>query len=181
MLKTLSRLIGAAAVALPLAASAATTTYSFNLNAMQEVPANASPAAGSFQLTVDDVANTISFGMAAFNFQSAVTAAHIHLGLAGSNGPVQYNLLSNADSSGLVFATPNSFGFAGTNKAVGLLLAGDINAAPWNYYVNVHTAGNPGGEIRGQVAVVPELESYAMLLSGLGLLAFIVRRRTRQI
>ena len=49
-------------------------------------------------------------------------------------------------------------------------------------YINIHTGANPGGEIRGQlsqVAVVPELEVYAMLLAGLGLIGFTARRRLR--
>lgn len=171
--------VALAVALLPLAASATTTVYSFNLNAAQEVPINASPAAGSFQLTVDDIANTISFGMAAFNLQGGVAGAHIHQALAGVNGPVVYNLLLNADSTGLVFSIPNSFGFAGTTKSVGLTLADDINLTPWNFYVNVHTSAFGGGEIRGQVALapVPEPATYAMLLAGLGLMGAFARYR----
>jgi len=160
-----------------MAASATIKVYSFNLDAMQEVPTNMSTAAGSFQLIVDDVADTISFGMAAFNFVGAVTAAHIHLGLAGINGGVVYNLLANADSSGLVFAIPNSFGFASAAKPVGLTLADNINAMPWNYYVNVHTAAFGGGEIRGQLAPIPEPGTYALLAIGLGVIGVAARRR----
>jgi len=173
-----------ALAALPMSASATIKVYSFNLDAMQEVlPPSSSPAVGSFQLTVDDVANTISFGMAAFNFMGTVTAAHIHIGLAGSNGGVVYNLynlsnplLNNADSSGLVFFMPNSFGFASAAKPVGLL-AGAINAAPWNYYVNVHTTFKPTGEIRGQLAPIPEPGTYALLAIGLGVIGVAARRR----
>jgi hypothetical protein len=169
--------VALSAALLPFAASATTKIYSFNLNAAQEVPTNTSTAAGSFQLTVDDFANTISFGMAAFNFQGAVTAAHIHKALVGVNGRVRYNLLSNADSSGLIFAIPNSFGFSGAGKSLGPTLADAINATPWNFYVNVHTNAFGGGEIRGQLAPVPEPATYALLAIGLGVVGVVARRR----
>lgn len=50
-------------------------------------------------------------------------------------------------------------------------------------YVNIHTALNPTGEIRGQliqvaaVTPIPEPQTYLMLVAGLGLVGFMVRRR----
>jgi hypothetical protein len=51
-------------------------------------------------------------------------------------------------------------------------------------YVNVHTAAFAGGEIRGQfteVTPVPEPETYALMLAGLGLVGWAARRRTRNV
>jgi hypothetical protein len=163
------------------AASAATQTYSFNLSGAQEVPANASPAAGSMQITIDDVAGLISYTFTAFNLQGSFTMAHIHAAPAGANGPVVFDLVPPADYSGPVtfgpVVIPNSWALLGQNETIATGLAAAINAAPWNYYVNIHTSLFPAGEIRGQLAPIPEAGTWAMMLGGLGLLGVALRRR----
>lgn len=163
------------------AAAAATQTFSFNLSGAQEVPANASPAAGSMQITIDDVAGLISYSFAGFNLQGSFTMAHIHAAPAGANGPVVYDLVAPADYSGPVsfgsILIPNSWALLGQNETLATGLAAAINAAPWNYYVNIHTTAFPGGEIRGQLAPIPEPGTWAMMIGGLGLLGAALRRR----
>ena len=47
-------------------------------------------------------------------------------------------------------------------------------------YVNVHTSTFTGGEVRGQliqVTAVPEPETYALMLAGLGLVGWVASRR----
>jgi hypothetical protein len=66
------------------------------------------------------------------------TAAHIHMGAAGANGPVIVPFTKDGD----------------TYKAPpGAKLNADQLAAfkAGTLYVNVHSAANPGGEIRGQL------------------------------
>ena len=165
------------------AASAATQMYSFNLNALQEVPTNASPAAGSMQITINDTTNVISYQFTGFSLAGTFAAAHIHRALAGVNGPVVYNLVTAADYSGPVtfppnISIPNSWALLGqneTNMVAGLGLL--INATPWNFYVNVHTSAFGGGEIRGQLAPIPEPSTYAMFAAGLGVVGLMWRRR----
>jgi hypothetical protein len=175
--------VAAAMLLSAAAASAATQVYSFNLSGLQEVPSNGSPAAGSMQITIDDTANVISYQFTGFNFIGTFTMAHIHRALAGANGPVVYDLVPAADYSGPVtfgpsISIPNSWALLGqneTNMAAGL--GALINAAPWNYYVNIHTSAFPGGEIRGQLAPIPEPGTWALMLGGVAALGWRLRQR----
>jgi hypothetical protein len=182
MNKILSLTMLAAGLALPMLSGAVTKVYTLNLGSTQEVPANLSPAAGSAQITVDDTADTISFVLTAFTLQGVFANAHIHgQAMPGSNAGVVFGLLANADAMGQAmvgsFAIPNSYALVGSNKAS--TFADAINAAPWMYYVNLHTTAFPGGEIRGQLAPVPEPSTYAMLLGGLAVVGWLASRRRR--
>jgi hypothetical protein len=68
----------------------------------------------------------------------AGTVAHIHEAATGKNGPVIIPLTKNGDT----YAVPAGAKF--TDAQFASFQAG-------NLYVNVHTAANPGGEIRGQL------------------------------
>ena len=73
----------------------------------------------------------------------ALTGAHIHIGAAGTNGPVVVDL----DPFG-ADVTGNKAEHCVTTTVV---IAGAIIATPSAYYVNVHTEAYPGGAIRGQL------------------------------
>ncbi len=75
------------------------------------------------------------------------TAAHIHEGPAGENGPVVVNLAAPADGNAADCLTEGEAG-----KFVGDQTVADILANPEDYYVNVHNAEFPGGAVRGQLA-----------------------------
>jgi hypothetical protein len=130
----------AAAVALTVAgaysAIAAAADVKVTLSGDQEVPAVNTAAKGSGTVTIGDdgaVKGTITYtGVAA-------TAAHIHLAAAGKNGPVIVPMVKSGDT-GFTFA-PDAKLNADQMKA---FKAGEL-------YINVHSAANPGGEIRGQL------------------------------
>ena len=68
------------------------------------------------------------------------TAAHIHRGAAGVNGPPVVNL-----------DAPDNDGDEDDCDRIGDALADEIQANPAGFYVNVHTAAFPDGAIRGQL------------------------------
>jgi hypothetical protein len=75
-----------------------------------------------------------------------VTAAHIHQGVAGVNGPVVFGFYNST-------ITVNE----GCRSGDPVLLA-KIAAHPGDYYVNVHTTVHPGGAARGQLRAEEEQE-----------------------
>ena len=77
---------------------------------------------------------------------ATATAAHIHEGAAGTNGPVVVNLAAPADGNAADCLTEGEAG-----KFVGDQTVAEILANPGDYYVNVHNAEYPGGAIRGQL------------------------------
>ena len=106
------------------------------LSGNQEVPPVKTSATGNATVTIKpdkSVSGTISTtGLDA-------TAAHIHEGEAGKNGPVIVPFTKAAD--GTWSTAP---GAKLTDAQYSSYLAG-------NLYVNVHTAANKGGEIRAQL------------------------------
>ncbi len=74
------------------------------------------------------------------------TAAHIHEGAPGTNGPVVANLGAPADGNAADCLTEGEAGKFPTGETVAAILAN-----PGDYYVNVHNAEYPGGAIRGQL------------------------------
>jgi hypothetical protein len=102
-----------------------------------EVPAVTTSAygTGTVNVSVDRrVAATVNA------LYMTATAAHIHEGAAGSNGPVIVPFTKISDN---VFVAPD--GAQLTEAQYASYKAG-------NLYVNVHSAKNPGGEIRAQLA-----------------------------
>ncbi len=72
-------------------------------------------------------------------------------------------------SAGFVTASGGTAAFA-ENRLITNLTSG-------NAYFNIHSTTFNGGEIRAFVTAVPEPQTYAMLLAGLGILGAAARRR----
>jgi CHRD domain-containing protein len=106
------------------------------LSGANEVPAVTTTATGTATVAIKDdrsvsVQVTVS-GM-------TPTASHIHMGAAGANGPVIVPFTKTGDNT---FASSPDAKL--TEEQYAAYKAG-------NLYVNVHSAKNPGGEIRGQI------------------------------
>jgi hypothetical protein len=133
-----------ACVALAGAAGAASTAgspVSAKLNVKAEVPApKGGKGTGSFSGTLNG--SKLTWKLTWGTLSGPANAAHIHLGKAGKAGNVVVPLCAGATCKSGVHGTV-------TLKAAVLkaLKAGGT-------YVNVHTAKNPAGEIRGQIAVM---------------------------
>ena len=82
-----------------------------------------------------------------------LTAAHLHLGAAGSNGPVVADLIAASGGSAspqFLLAEIRSEQLVGPLADYPLdALAGRIESG--DVYVNLHTTANPAGELRGQL------------------------------
>lgn len=142
------------------AAPAITADLAFKatLDGNQEVPAIQTRAAGVAKYQLTDAGTRLSFDHY-FRRLRNVTAAHLHLGAAGANGPVVAFLLPadlDPRSREAKTARFRIKGELGSGDLTGPLSGQPLDALisqieAGNVYINIHTAQNPDGEIRGQV------------------------------
>jgi hypothetical protein len=147
-------------------AGATGAVYVTTLSSAEEVPANDSTARGTATFMVSADGLSIEYRLIVANI-SNVTASHIHIAPAGTNGGVVTFLYGNAAAGGgkvngvLATGTITAADLTGSLAGAPLsTLIAEIEAG--NAYVNVHTNDGvaptntgpgdfPGGEIRGQL------------------------------
>jgi len=182
-------LVGAA---LALPAAATPVVYFANLSGAAEAPPNASAGTGSAVVTLDVSAHTMSVHATFSGLTGTTTASHIHCctAIAGvatagvatevpffDSFPIGVTAgtydhlfdLTLASSWNPSFITANGGTIAGAEAA----FAAGMGAG--RAYLNIHTTFRPGGEIRG--FLVPEPQTYALMLAGLAGLGLVSRRR----
>ena len=108
------------------------------LDGKSEVPANTSAGTGTADIDYDAASKKLSWKLTYSGLTGPATAAHFH-------GPAEAG-----KNSGVAVAIPN----ATSSPVEGSATLTDAQAADLlagKLYINIHTAANPGGEIRGQV------------------------------
>lgn len=134
-------------IALLAAACAGPQKFHARMDVAQEIPppsvGSATPS-GSAEFVAEG--GKISYEVAVSGLSSEFTAAHIHGGAEGALGLVVVPLTLG---KGVIDASM----IKGTNPDASQMTLSDLLAAmkSGGCYVNVHTAGNPKGEIRGQI------------------------------
>jgi hypothetical protein len=139
----------ALAAAVVTSASAATVDYAAKLSGHSEIPKSDSKGTGKFAATFDTASKELKYTLTFAGLSGPATAAHLH-------GPA-----TRAQSGGVIApigganpASPVSGSVTLTEDQAKALRSGKI-------YVNVHTAADPGGEIRGQVLHVKAKKAAA--------------------
>ncbi|SDR83666.1 CHRD domain-containing protein [Bradyrhizobium canariense] len=133
-----------ALVTLALGATVAFTSSAFaekmkaTLDGKSETPPNASAGKGEADIDYDAATKKLTWKLTYSGLSGPATAAHFH-------GPAE-----PGKNAGVAVAIPN----ATSSPVQGSATLTDAQAADLTagkYYVNIHTAANPAGEIRGQV------------------------------
>ena len=151
----------------------------FGLRTGNEIPAASGNGSGNVLsgITYDTDLNllTMDIGWGSGNgfndLTGNVTVMHIH-------GPANINQNAGALINLHTLAGFNGSGTNGSlNDSVTLTAGQESNLLAELLYINVHTSANGGGEIRGNLFVIPEPSSAGLLILGLALSGFVVRRR----
>jgi hypothetical protein len=158
---------------------------------------------GTAVFTLNDAQTELAFTATIFNIDVTGTqspdtfdnlvAAHIHVGAPpGSNAPVRWGFFGAPDNDNNpdnLVITPFASGVGGTFSSIWDLPEGNGGTTLTTNlpqiiaglsYINFHTVQFGGGEIRGQIQLVPEPASMVMLGTAVsGLVAYGRRRRRR--
>lgn len=148
-MKTATVLIASATCALALAGCATleetlaeetSETYYTTLTGANEVGGGDPDGYGKAEISITDEFGQICWDINDVRGIGPITAAHIHLGAAGTNGPPVFTL-RRANEGGYKGCTDGSE-----------WQQDRIEGNPEAFYVNVHTAEYPNGAIRGQLS-----------------------------
>ena len=173
-------------------AMGATTDFTSSLTGDQEVPTPiVTNAFGSALLRLNETMDRLEILVSVFGLDfigatpdtnDDITMFHIHVGPPGVNGPVVFGFISpNSDTDNELTLFANGLGgtiSSGWDLDEGLDDSLD-DLFNGNLYFNVHTVANPGGEIRGQINVIPIPAAAWLFMSAIASIGLIGFRRTK--
>jgi hypothetical protein len=114
------------------------------LTGAAEVPGPGDPDGSGFAtITINPGQEEVCWQISAQDITLPATAAHIHVGEAGTAPP---------NNVVVTLSAPDASGVSSGCTTVERELANAILENPENYYVNVHTTDFPSGAIRGQLS-----------------------------
>lgn len=119
------------------------------LSGANEVPAVTTTATGRASGSYNRTSKILNLNVTYAGFTPV--AWHIHNAATGVNGPVIFNFI-NSSNTAIASTFPTPFAYT---TPLGLAPDQEVNLLAGNNYVNIHSARNPGGEIRGQLALTP--------------------------
>jgi CHRD domain-containing protein len=122
---------------LATAAFADTVSYKAELQGAQEVPPVPGSGAGSADLTYDTATKKLTWKVTFSGLSGPATAAHFH-------GPAE-----PGKNAGVAVPIPGTASPMDGSATLTDAQAADLTGG--KLYINIHTAANKGGEIRGQV------------------------------
>ena len=168
--------------------ASAVTYFGAALDQSQETVPTGSPATGYGRVALSDDMNTVDITLSWQNLTAPAAAGHIHCcAFLGGTGPVAIDLDPVPQISGIASGTfdltqsatyaAGFFNGTGGGTVAGARAAFLAGLMGGQAYFNLHNANWPAGEIRGQVGEVPEPATWALMISGFGLVGGAMRRR----
>jgi hypothetical protein len=191
MKHSLSLVAFAAAIVLAAPVQAQVTAFQGSFAA----EASGATGSGTLDMVYDPVAHTLNISATWAGLSGNTSNAHIHCCTALPNTGTASVALAQG---GLLPGFPLGVKAGSYTRLIDLTQANQYNAgfvtgsggtaagaearlisnlSSGNAYFNIHTTTFGGGEIRAFVTAVPEPETYALMLAGLGLVGWAAKRR----
>jgi hypothetical protein len=116
------------------------TNFSGTMSGDNEVPAVTTTATGNVTAEFDNNSKILTLVITYSGLSSDVTVWHVHKGAVGVGGP---------PVAGLNYGTLGPSPFTWSSTPLDATMEADLMSN--QYYANIHTVNNGGGEIRGQL------------------------------
>ncbi len=131
--------LGACATLEEEAIDATSDTYNANLTGAAEVGGGDPDGSGMAEISISDAFGQVCYEIKDVRNIGEVTAAHIHYGRAGTNGPPVLTLTKSNEGTWQGCKDGKEW------------TENRLQGNPQDFYVNLHTAAYPNGAIRGQL------------------------------